>query len=44
MFETFARELDSRGITTATGVFGAHMAVDYVNDGPVTLIIDSRRK
>ena len=30
-------------ITTHTGIFGAHMEVSLVNDGPVTLIIDSQR-
>ena len=33
-------ELRSLGATVATGVFGADMAVDLVNDGPVTVIID----
>ena len=35
---TMLREL---GITVETGVFGAHMVIDAVNDGPVTLIMDS---
>lgn len=33
--------LRARGITVATGVFGAHMQVESVNDGPVTVIVDS---
>ena len=33
--------LRALGATVATGVFGADMAVELVNDGPVTLIIDS---
>ncbi|MBN8883800.1 MAG: D-aminoacyl-tRNA deacylase, partial [Salana multivorans] len=33
-------ELRSRGLTVATGVFGADMAVSLVNDGPVTLVLD----
>lgn len=32
--------LRARGIPVAEGVFGAHMAVDLVNDGPVTIILD----
>ncbi|MDD3410217.1 MAG: D-aminoacyl-tRNA deacylase [Eubacteriales bacterium] len=32
-----------RGITVETGVFGADMAVSLVNDGPVTILLDSRR-
>jgi D-aminoacyl-tRNA deacylase len=31
------------GITVATGVFQAQMAVALVNDGPVTMLLDSRR-
>ena len=33
--------LRERGVATATGVFGADMAVDLTNDGPVTLILDT---
>lgn len=33
--------LRARDITVATGVFGAHMQVESVNDGPVTVIVDS---
>jgi len=32
--------LRARGVPVAEGVFGAHMAVDLVNDGPVTIILD----
>lgn len=32
--------LTGRGIVTRTGVFGAAMSVDLVNDGPVTLVLD----
>jgi len=32
------------GLTVATGVFQAEMAVELVNDGPVTLLLDSRRE
>jgi D-aminoacyl-tRNA deacylase len=33
-------ELRRRGATVATGLFGAHMHVQLVNDGPVTLVLD----
>jgi D-tyrosyl-tRNA(Tyr) deacylase len=33
--------LRERGIETGTGVFGAHMEVELVNDGPVTLIVEA---
>jgi len=33
-------ELQARGAPVATGRFGAHMAVELVNDGPVTLLLE----
>ena len=36
-----ADQLAARGITVATGVFGAHMDVELLNDGPVTVLIDT---
>jgi D-aminoacyl-tRNA deacylase len=33
-----------KGIETATGEFGAHMMVELVNDGPVTLLVDSKKE
>ena len=43
LFERFAVMLSSAlGQAVATGVFGADMQVSLVNDGPVTLILDSR--
>ncbi len=38
------KESRQRGITVETGEFGADMAVSLVNDGPVTIIIDSQNK
>ena len=38
--EAFAQALESLGARVARGVFGAHMEVELLNDGPVTLIID----
>ncbi len=38
----FEEKLRASGIVVATGVFGAHMEVSLVNDGPITLIIDSK--
>ena len=37
----FVTALRGRGAHVETGVFGAHMLVELVNDGPVTLIVDS---
>ena len=39
----FAEDLRSKGIHVETGVFGADMQVESVNDGPVTIILDSDR-
>jgi D-aminoacyl-tRNA deacylase len=39
--EAFARALESRGLRVARGAFGAHMEVDLLNDGPVTLVLDA---
>jgi len=36
----FADLLTDRGVSTQTGVFGAHMRVALVNDGPVTITMD----
>ena len=44
MIASLASLIAARGVSVQTGVFGAHMMVDLVNDGPVTIIIDSRRK
>jgi D-aminoacyl-tRNA deacylase len=41
--EAFAQALEDRGLPVARGVFGAHMEVDLVNDGPVTLVLDADR-
>jgi D-aminoacyl-tRNA deacylase len=38
--EALARALEERGARVARGVFGAHMEVELVNDGPVTLVLD----
>ena len=38
--EALARALEARGLKVGRGVFGAHMEVDLLNDGPVTLVLD----
>lgn len=40
LYEQFVARLRVAGVPLVTGKFGAHMHVDLVNDGPVTLIID----
>ena len=41
LVEAFVQALRQLGAEVATGVFGADMQVELVNDGPVTLILDS---
>lgn len=41
LFDEFITALRSEGIAVQTGVFGADMKVSLVNDGPVTLVVDS---
>ena len=43
LFDHFVAAVRSRGIPVETGRFAAHMEVELVNDGPVTLLLDSRR-
>ncbi len=43
LYERFIEHLRSNGIHVETGEFGAHMDVHLVNDGPVTLLIDSKK-
>lgn len=42
LFDRFVVTIRSRGIKVETGQFGAHMNVELVNDGPVTLLISSQ--
>jgi D-tyrosyl-tRNA(Tyr) deacylase len=41
LYERFCAALRKGGITVATGVFGAMMAVELVNDGPVTIVLET---
>ena len=44
LYEDVVRLLGARGLPVATGEFQADMRVTLVNDGPVTLLLDSRRR
>jgi D-tyrosyl-tRNA(Tyr) deacylase len=44
LYENVVHELQASGVTVATGEFQALMQVSLVNDGPVTLMLDSRRR
>lgn len=41
LYELFNEELNGLGIKTKHGIFGADMKIDLLNDGPVTIIMDS---
>ncbi|WP_145366246.1 D-aminoacyl-tRNA deacylase [Stratiformator vulcanicus] len=43
LYLKFCDEVRSQGIPVETGKFRAHMEVSLVNDGPVTLLVDSRK-
>jgi D-tyrosyl-tRNA(Tyr) deacylase len=43
LFEAVVAELLAAGVAVETGAFRAHMQVELVNDGPVTILMDSRK-
>ena len=43
LYEVYISSLADMGLETQTGVFQAHMNVELVNDGPVTILIDSKK-
>ena len=43
LYERVAGQLRASGLHAETGVFGAEMAVELVNDGPVTILLDTKR-
>lgn len=44
LYESVVQSLRDAGLTVATGVFQADMQVSLVNEGPVTVLLDSRRR
>ncbi len=45
MYERFVKQLDVlSGLDVQTGVFGADMKVQLINDGPVTIVVDSKNR
>jgi D-tyrosyl-tRNA(Tyr) deacylase len=40
LYERFCADLEALGVPVARGVFGASMAVELVNDGPVTIVLE----
>ncbi|HTP45160.1 MAG TPA: D-aminoacyl-tRNA deacylase [Candidatus Acidoferrum sp.] len=43
LYEDFVRALRALDVRVETGLFQAHMAVELVNDGPVTILLDSEK-
>jgi D-tyrosyl-tRNA(Tyr) deacylase len=43
LYEEFVKHLSGLGVPVETGVFRAHMEVELVNDGPVTILLDSAK-
>ena len=41
LYQAFCQALSDLGVPVATGVFGARMQVELVNDGPVTIVLDA---
>lgn len=40
LVDAFAKALTHQGIPTQSGIFGAHMVVEIINDGPVTILLE----
>ncbi len=43
LYERVGQLLERRGLTVAYGIFGARMSVQLVNEGPVTILLDSKK-
>ena len=41
LFESFCSEMAARGVRVERGVFRVHMQVELINDGPITLMIET---
>lgn len=44
LYEAFVKNMKASGLKVSTGVFGADMQVSLVNDGPVTIFLDTKTK
>lgn len=43
LYEVFVAGMRELGVEVATGVFQSHMQVEIINDGPVTMLLDSKK-
>lgn len=44
LYQQFVQQTRAAGVKTETGIFQANMAVELINDGPVTIMLDSRKR
>lgn len=44
LYKQMEKSLIQHGVEVKTGIFGAYMEIELINDGPVTIIIDSKQK
>ncbi len=44
LYQVFIKECEKQGLEVETGVFQTHMMVHSINDGPVTMLIDSKKE
>ena len=44
LYQQFVQQARAAGVKTETGIFQADMAVELLNDGPVTILLDSRKR
>ncbi len=43
LYKSFIEKAKLKKIKTQAGIFGAHMKIDLINDGPVTILLDSKK-
>ena len=44
LFELFKEKLNANGVYVKSGIFGADMKIEYLNDGPVSVIVEKERQ
>lgn len=44
LYDQFCRDVAAQGVDVATGVFGAAMELSLINDGPVTMMLDTEER
>ncbi|MBR2496604.1 MAG: D-aminoacyl-tRNA deacylase, partial [Clostridia bacterium] len=44
LFELFKEKLNANNVSVKSGIFGADMKIEYLNDGPVSVIVEKERQ